>query len=88
MNQKIYHLKLSSDRERYNFKNEKELKQPTAFIKHEKRKNKHYRILEGEEKQRETENLFKAIMAKNFPHVYRQVNIQIHETREPQIILI
>ena len=42
-------------------KNEKELKQPTALIKHEKKINKHYRILEGEEKQRETENMKRQI---------------------------
>ena len=36
-------------------------------------------VPEGKEKEKEAENLFKEIMAENFPNLGRNLDIQIHE---------
>lgn len=41
-------------------------------------------IAEVEEKEKGTENLFKIILAENFPNVGREMAIQIHEAKDPK----
>lgn len=40
--------------------------------------------VEVEEKEKGTENLFKIILAENFPNVGREMAIQIHEAKDPK----
>ena len=42
-------------------------------------------IPEREEKKKGAVNIFKAIMAENFPNLERGMNIQIHEAQGSQI---
>lgn len=46
---------------------------------HEKKYCMHYGNPKGEENEKGTENMFKAIMAENFPNLGKEIDIQIHE---------
>ena len=50
-----------------------------------KRNNIHITGIPEEEKKKEVESIFKAIMAKNFPNLGRQTDIQIQEAQRFQI---
>ena len=41
-------------------------------------------VLEGEDREKGTENLFKEIMAENFPSLVKETDIQVQETESPK----
>ena len=44
----------------------------------------HYRVLEGEEKEQEIENLSENLIKENFPNLVKEIDMQVQESQSPK----